>query len=182
MPRFGMLENCGFLLGSHWDIIMFIIQLLSYRISHHINQLMHDFVYQPIKPSWDIGVLVLKRWTSRHPNDIQDQAEKKPNQIPRWVDFSTQKQWHVLSELYKTPTITCRMSDTHTHTLCTYPFSKLFLVFLTLIILFFVSPQQVLEVPGLLESYPNYDINLMRRIQTDMDRQVDKKNGNRNAK
>lgn len=137
MPRFGMLENCGFLLGSHWDIIMFIIQLLSYRISHHINQLMHDFVYQPIKPSWDIGVLVLKRWTSRHPNDIQDQAEKKPNQIPRWVDFSTQKQWHVLSELYKTPTITCRMSDTHTHTLCTYPFSKLFLVFLTLIILFF---------------------------------------------
>lgn len=136
MPRFGMLENCGFLLGSHWDIIMFIIQLLSYRISHHINQLMHDFVYQPIKPSWDIGVLVLKRWTSRHPNDIQDQAEKKPNQIPRWVDFQHKNSDMFCQSFTKHPQshVECQ---THTHTLCTYPFSTLFLVFLTLIILFF---------------------------------------------
>ena len=114
MPRFGMLENCGFLLGSHWDIIMFIIQLLSYRISHHINQLMHDFVYQPIKPSWDIGVLVLKRWTSRHPNDIQDQAEKKPNQIPRWVDFQHKNSDMFCQSFTKHPQshVECQ---THTH-------------------------------------------------------------------
>lgn len=118
MPRFGMLENCGFLLGSHWDIIMFIIQLLSYRISHHINQLMHDFVYQPIKPSWDIGVLVLKRWTSRHPNDIQDQAEKKPNQIPRWVDFQHKNSDMFCQSFTKHPQshVECQ-THTHTHTL-----------------------------------------------------------------
>ena len=78
-------------MGSNWDIIMFIIQLLSYHISHHINQLVHDSVYQPIEPSWDIGVLVLKRRTSRHRNDIQNQAEKTTQSNPRWVDFFQHK-------------------------------------------------------------------------------------------
>ena len=152
-------------MGSNWDIIMFIIQLLSYHISHHINQLVHDSVYQPIEPSWDIGVLVLKRRTSRHRNDVQNQAEKN-NPIKSQVGgfFSTQNS-DMKSELDKTPTITCHICHM-SHTLCTYPFctmptkSILFVGISNLKRLFFVSPQQVLEVPGLLESYPNYEINL----------------------